>query len=81
MLQLPLQSPDDPKRSRGRIPRWFRVVLALGVLYAGWRAYRHFAEVSILRTHSALMKLLIAGDFEGGYRLTTDEYRAAHSSR
>ena len=57
------------------------VCTAAGValLCFGWTAYRRAEEQSLLRTHSGLMALLVAGDYERAYRLTTDEYRAAHT--
>ena len=55
------------------------MVVGASLLYAGWSAYRRVGEASLLRTHSELMALLVAGDFEQAYRLTTGEYRARHT--
>ena len=55
-------------------------VAGLALLCVGWTAYRRAEEESLLRAHSGLMRLLVAGDFEQAYHLTTDEYRAAHTA-
>ena len=59
---------------------WYVCTVAgVALLCIGWTAYRRVEEESLLRTHSGLMALLVAGDYERAYRLTTDEYRAAHT--
>ena len=59
---------------------WYVCTVAvIALLCIGWTAYRRVEEESLLRAHSGLMRLLVAGDFEQAYRLTTDEYRAAHT--
>ncbi|MFN0056489.1 MAG: hypothetical protein ACKV0T_30445 [Planctomycetales bacterium] len=56
---------------------WF--VMGAAIPYLGWTVYRWTAEPPLLSAHARLMTLLIAGDSERAYRLTTDEYQAKHS--
>lgn len=63
--------------SRGHL--FVCTVAGVALLCFGWTAYRRAEEQSVLRTHSGLLALLVAGDYERAYRLTTDEYRAAHT--
>jgi hypothetical protein len=62
----------------GRI-LWFGLGAAFP--YAGWSVYRSVSEPPLLRVHSRLMTLLIEGDFDQAYRLTTDKYQARKSAR
>ena len=59
---------------------WYVCLVAgIALLCIGWTAYRRAGEESLLRAHTGLMTLLVAGDFERAYQLTTDEYRANHT--
>ena len=60
---------------------WVSGIVALAALISGCYVHREFEKRTVLKTHFRVMELLVAGNSEEAYQLTTSEYRSAHSLR
>ena len=69
-----------PRRDR-RWRIWLVCIVATVALLSSCLVHREFEKKAVLRTHFRLMELLVAGDIEQAYRLTTSDYQAANSLR
>jgi hypothetical protein len=58
---------------------WVLAAVAVVALLSGCLVHREFEKRDALAAHFRLMQLLVQGDTEKAYRLTTNDYRATHS--
>jgi hypothetical protein len=58
---------------------WGFAAVAVVALLSGCFVHREFERRDALAAHSRLMRLLVQGDTEKAYGLTTNDYRATHS--
>lgn len=58
---------------------WLIYVVVLVALLSGCYVHREVQKRNVLRTHFRVMELLVAGDAEQAYQLTTNKYRAENS--
>ena len=60
---------------------WVLATVAVVALLSGCYVHREFEKRDALAAHFRLMQLLVQGDTEQAYGLTTNDYRATHSLR
>ena len=60
---------------------WVICVVAVVALATSCYVRREFDKKAVLKTHFRVMELLVAGNSEEAYQLTTTQYRASHSLR
>jgi hypothetical protein len=58
---------------------WLISIVVVAVLVSSCYIHREFEKKAVLKTHFRVMELLVAGNGEEAYKLTTNDYRADHS--